>query len=159
MGMTDKNLVKEIIESRPVRCIDCGGKLKYIGGGEYECMDCKELRYDHFGKVRKYLYDHGPSPAPEVVAATGVPNHIVVELLKEGRIELVQNSRFFLQCERCGCAIRFGRICPDCAKELADSIDKAMKESIGEKPQVKAVGKRGGDDKMHYYNKDASDRR
>ena len=153
-GMTEKELVKAIVQRRPITCIECGGKLKYIGGGEYKCIDCHELCYDDFGKVRKFLYDNGPAPAPEVVAATGVSNQIVVELLKEGRIELVENSKFFLHCEKCGCAIRYGRICPDCAKKYSDNLSNAMKEAVGEKP--KAVLKRPDydDQKMHYFNKD-----
>ncbi|MBR1598657.1 MAG: hypothetical protein IJ661_07105 [Lachnospiraceae bacterium] len=153
--MTIKELTKEIIQKRPVICAECGGKLKYIGGGEYRCMDCHEQYFDDFGKVRKFLYENGPSPAPEIVAATGVANHIVVELLKEGRIELVENSKFFLHCEKCGCAIRFGRICPDCAKKFSETISESMKESVGEKPR-KAVfrGSDLEDQKMHYFNKD-----
>lgn len=152
--MTEKELVREIMHRRPVVCRECGEKLKYIGGGEYVCTSCKESCYDDFGKVRQFLYENGPTPAPEVVAATGVPNHIVIELLKEGRIELLENSKFFLRCERCGCAIRFGRICPDCAKKYAQTLSEAMKESVGERPRyVTAAPQKRGDQKMRYYDK------
>ena len=153
--MTDKELARHIIDRRPVACSECGGKLKYEGGGEYKCIECHEISYDEFGKVRKYLYDNGPSPAPEVVAATGVSNQIVIELLKEGRIELIENSKFFLRCEKCGCSIRYGRICPDCARRLADNLDQAMKESVGEKPKMKAYSVTDThkvEQKMYYYN-------
>ena len=151
--MTEKELVKVIMERRPVNCVECGGKLRYIGGGEYKCMDCHELCYDDFGKVRKFLYEDGPAPAPEVVAATGVSNQIVIELLKEGRIELVENSKFFLHCEKCGCAIRFGRICPDCAKKFSKTISEAMKESVGEKPRAIYNAPDHEKQKMHYFDK------
>ena len=155
--MTDKELVKKIVERRPVACDACGGKLKYIGGGQYECVHCKETCFDDFGKVRQFLYENGPSPAPVVVAATGVNSNIVIELLKQGRIELVNDSRFFLSCERCGCAIRYGRICPDCAKKDADKISEELRESIGEKPMKVVTIKKDKDHKMRYYSVDKDD--
>ena len=152
--MTEKELVKKIVEKRPVNCEKCGEKLKYEGGGEYRCFRCKTGCYDDFGKVRKYLYENGPAPAPVVVEATGVSSNIVIELLKEGRIELVNDSKFFLACERCGCAIRFGRICPDCAKKDADKISRELKESIGEKPKKVVTVYREQEHRMRYYDSD-----
>ena len=149
--MTEKQLVKIILEKRPIACSECGGKLHYIGGGEYECMECSAHCLDDFGKVRKYLYEHGPTPAQAICAATGVSTFIVEELLKEGRIEVVENSKIFPRCERCGCAIRYGRICPDCAKKDTEKLRDGMREYIGEKPRVVSM-KRHEPQKMRYFD-------
>ena len=152
--MTEKELVKKIVEKRPVNCEKCGDKLIYEGGGEYRCIHCKTVCYDDFGKVRKYLYEKGPAPAPVIVSATGVNSSVVIELLKEGRIELVNDSKFFLTCGHCGCAIRFGRICPDCAKKDADKISKELREAIGEKPKKVVAAYKDQEHRMRYYDSD-----
>lgn len=131
--MTEKELFKMLVERRPVKCIECEGKLKYNGCGEYECMKCKNVQYDDFGKVKKFLDENGPSGAPTVVASTGVPGYIVTELLKTGRIEIVNNSKIFIKCEKCGCSIKYGRICPECANNIVNNISEELDMVVGEK--------------------------
>lgn len=149
MCMTDKELLKILVEKRPITCMECGGKLRYTGLGEYECIECGNVQMDDFGKVRKYLYENGAQPAPVVVSATGVPGHIVTELLKAGRLEVVQNSKSFINCEECGCSIRYGRICPDCAKDIAHKIGNEM--VIGEKAYKEEPKKVHNSMRMRYF--------
>lgn len=147
--MTDKELLKILVEKRPVTCIECGGKLTYDGLGEYKCMECGNVQLDDFGKVRRFLVENGPRPAPVVVSATGVPGHLVTELLKGGRIETIGNSKVFINCQNCGCAIRYGRICPDCAQNVAQKI--ALEMVVGEKAHKEEPGKVHNTMKMRYF--------
>lgn len=130
-----KKLERMIIQNRPVHCDECGGKMYYLSGGEYECRECGCREYDDFGKVRTFLGEHGPSPAPVIAAATGVKTEVIKHFLKKGRLEIPEGSKYFLQCERCGCAIRYGRFCPECMKELTGGLRAAFHEDVGERPK------------------------
>ncbi len=130
-----KNLERMVIQSRPVKCEVCGEKLYYVSGGEYECKACGAHAFDDFGKVKKFLGEHGPSPAPVIAAATGVRADVINHFLKKGRLEIPEGSKFFLSCERCGCSIRYGRFCPECMRELTGGLHAAFHEDVGERPK------------------------
>ena len=129
------SLEKAIINNRPVHCDKCDGKMFYVSGGKYECRACGHHAYDDFGKVKHYLGEHGPSPAAVISAATGVKTEIINHFLKKGRLEIPEGSKYFLKCERCGCAIRYGRFCPECMRELTGGLHAAFHEDVGERPK------------------------
>ncbi|MBQ9767233.1 MAG: hypothetical protein IJW37_03945 [Lachnospiraceae bacterium] len=131
----NKDLEKTIIQDRPIHCSKCDGKLFYVSGGKYECRACGHHDYDDFGKVKHFLGEHGPSPAPVIAAATGVKTEIINHFLKKGRLEIPEGSKYFLQCERCQCAIRYGRFCPECMRELTGGLRAAFHEDVGERPK------------------------
>lgn len=153
--MTDKELLKRLVEKRPINCAECGGKLHYIGVGEYECVNCGCIVLDDFGKVRNYLYENGSMPAPIVSAATGVSPNLVVEMLKSGRIEILENSKAFISCEKCGCSIRYGRICPDCVRGEMTKMYTEMDGIVGEKPQEKKMVQSRQKERMRYFSRDS----
>lgn len=84
---------------------------------------------------RKDVLCFGPSPAVVIAAGTGVKPEIINHFLKKGRLEIPEGSKYFLQCERCGCAIRYGRFCPECMRELTGGIRAAFHEDVGERPK------------------------
>lgn len=143
--MTD--LEKLIMERRPIFCKKCGGKLYYQDSGYYQCEDCSAGEYDDFGKIKIYLEEHGPTPELWISRDTGVAVEIIELFLKNGRLEIPEGSKFYIKCERCGCALRFGRFCYGCTKELAGQLKGAMFEQMGEPPRV--IKKDG---KMHYLD-------
>lgn len=145
--MTD--LEKRIMDRRPMFCKECGGKLFYQAGGSYKCEDCGAEEYDDFGKIKRYLEAHGPSPATFISEDTGVPLEIINLFLKNGRLEIPEGSKFYIKCERCGCALRFGRYCPGCTKELVGQLHGAMFEQMGEKPKQDIEKKK---EKMHFLD-------
>lgn len=142
------DLEKLLISNKPVRC-ECGGKLFHIGGGQYECHTCKNITMDDFGKVKAFLDENGPSPAMVISQATGVSTDIIDMFLKNGRLEITENSKYFIKCEKCGCSIRSGRFCIDCAKELTQGIQRIFFNEVGDKP--KHAPKIQG--AMHYLDK------
>ena len=46
------------IYNRPSVCSVCGGKMLFVGVGEYHCERCKNVEFDDYGKVRNYIEEH-----------------------------------------------------------------------------------------------------
>ncbi len=147
-GMLEmSDIGKVLLTNKPVKC-ECGGKLFHIGSGKYQCETCGSLVMDDFGKVKQFLEENGVMPIVAISQCTGVSVEVIEGLLKEGRVEISENSQYFLDCQKCGCAIRSGRFCVDCAKELAQGVQKIFYNEIGEKPkEPKMQGK------MHFLNR------
>lgn len=150
MANTD-DLEKIILDSTPVKCDICGEKVYYRGCGEFECKSCGKFQYDYFGKVKKYLEEHGPTPSGVISQETGVPQDVISRFLKKGRVEIPDGSSIYIKCEKCGCNIKYGRFCPQCALELATGVKKVLAEDIGEKPKHVSEEMSG---KMHFVKKD-----
>lgn len=128
------NVEKMLLENKPTKC-QCGGKFFHIGGGKYKCEKCGEQILDDFGKVKQFLEENGVSSAFVISQCTGVSMEVIEGLLKDGRVEIAENSKYFLSCQKCKCAIRSGRFCLECARELAGGVKKIFYNEIGEKPK------------------------
>lgn len=146
--MPSNDLEKLLIRNKPARCIRCGGKMEYSGSGKYTCEDCGYVELDDFGKVKEFLDECGPSPLIVIAEATGVEPYIIEMFLKKGRVEIVEGSGAYLQCEKCGCNIRYGKICTDCAKAMTGQLKSLFGEDVGERPTRDK--KKTVEGKMHY---------
>lgn len=138
-----------VTENRPMFCRTCREKMRLIGGGKYKCDSCGEEVLDDFGKIKEFLDANGPATRYEIERETGVRGETVDLFLRKGRIEIPEGSKYFIQCEQCGCNIRFGRYCPACAKQIAGGIKAIFNEDVGERP--KHAKENSG--KMHFLNK------
>lgn len=145
-----KTLETVFLANRPVTCKKCNGKLFYIGSGKYKCDSCNEEYYDDFGKVKEFLEEHGPAPALLIAEQTGVSIDLIGLFLRKGRLEIIENSKFYIDCEKCGCAIRYGRYCPRCSREIFGGIMKMFHEDVGECPKSMPKETEG---KMHFLSK------
>lgn len=134
-------------ELKPTGCSKCGGEVEFRGHGEYRCKVCGNVEMDDFGKIKKYLNENGPTPALIIAENTGVGIDRINQFLKQGRVEIPENSEVFIRCENCGTEIRFGRFCPACASKMSRDI-KGVYE-VGEVPKRKA----GGDGKMRFLDR------
>ncbi|ADQ41183.1 Flagellar operon protein YvyF [Caldicellulosiruptor acetigenus I77R1B] len=113
-------------------CRRCG-KI-YLYDGSPICPQCRKEEEEDFKKVKEYLYDHPGATLPEVSNATGVSPEKILRFLKEERLEIVGESNIILECERCGKAIKTGRLCDECKKEVGTRFlsyldDKKLQES------------------------------
>ena len=146
----------------PEKCPLCGGRLKYVGGGEYKCIRCYRTQMDDYGKVRDYMYKHGAASTADIAAATGVSKQVLVELLKSGKIELLADAGFLLNCERCQRPIRTGKLCERCQR-FVEEVEKYKQESLKPKPVPRI--KRGAAvrttqaGRMRYWDRDRNDDR
>ena len=98
-----------------VSCEKCGAPLKSIRSGQYQCIECGAIEYDDFGKIRKYLDEHGPASKEEITAATGVSKGVVIDFLKQQR--LIVSGKGNNVCVLCGARIAAGTLCADCKGE------------------------------------------
>lgn len=115
--------------NRPTYCSECGGVMIFKGVGEYQCEKCGFLDYDDYGKVRNYIEKHMGANSAEASKATGVPQKHIRDMLKEGKLEIAQNSVIFLKCEICGAMIRSGRYCPKCEMNYHHDLEEMARKS------------------------------
>jgi predicted RNA-binding Zn-ribbon protein involved in translation (DUF1610 family) len=128
----DKVVNRYLAGKRLSRCDACGAVLTYKGLGKYHCEECGNTYLDDYGKIREYLDKHGPAPAVIISRDTGVDRSVVNALLYEGRIEIPEGSKQYLNCEMCGCSLKSGKICPKCASLIGADKDNYY---VGEKPR------------------------
>src|SRR5574344_1604589 len=118
------------------RCEKCGGPLKDPGLGVYICSKCGHQMLSDFGKVKNYIQENGPANAETLSEKTGVSLKKIDKFLRQGKIEIPENSDIFIKCESCGTDIRYGRYCPACASRLAKQLSSALVMSeVGEVPK------------------------
>ena len=124
----------DIIRHNTKMCPRCKSKMEYISLGEYRCPACRYLFLDDYGKIRDYIDRHGPSTALEIERETGVPRAVADEYLRSGKLEIVKGPEGYLRCEICGADIRYGRICPKCARTDGAKMKGYYVDDVGESP-------------------------
>ncbi len=124
----------DMIRKQAKICPQCRSKMEYISLGEYRCPQCHHVLLDDYGKIRAFIDEHGPSTAIEIEEGTGVPRAIADDYLKKGRLEIVSGPAGYLRCEICGEDIRYGRICPKCARTDGAKMKGYFVDDVGENP-------------------------
>ena len=112
-------------------CKRCRKIIMYAMGPQL-CDDCKRLEEEDFNKVRKFVRDYPGATIQEVSDATEVSQNTIHKYLREGRLEVAENSPIAIQCEGCGARIRSGRFCPKCSNSLARDMMSAGKTLASE---------------------------
>ncbi|MBO5487705.1 MAG: hypothetical protein J5988_12410 [Eubacterium sp.] len=92
MDVEDK-FARMIQDPYSVKCQKCSGTMHYKGSGIYTCENCGWEYISSFGKVKKYIAEHGPSSAEEISSETGVPRSTINRYIHEGRVEPVPNPK------------------------------------------------------------------
>lgn len=129
-------------------CRRCGRMYNYIGGPPI-CQDCKNADEEVFKKVKDYLYDNPGATLSQVALDLEVSVEKIKMFLKEGRLEITDDSNIVLECERCGKSIKTGRFCRDCQNEVSGDLERTTK-SI---PQDSTDQYKGNGIGMRYLNK------
>lgn len=140
----------EFLNNRPIACSKCKGKLYYQGGGIYKCEDCGNTELDDFGKVREYLEENGIQSAYTIHDATGVSLSLINNFVRDGRLEIPDGSGVYIKCLNCGCAIRYGKYCPQCTSKIVKNLN-GMFAVMGEKPQKEESN---GKNSMRYLGRE-----
>ena len=125
-------------------CEHCHRLFNYPGFGAMYCPMCKTEDEKTRRKIKDWLDEHGTASMYEISAATGVSERLIRQYLRDGMLEIPNNSPVFIKCEKCGCDIRSGRWCPECAAKLSSDL-RGCYAGIGDKP--KNTGK------MRFLNK------
>lgn len=134
-------------------CRRCGKIYTYLGGAPV-CPECKQLDEEDFKKVKEYLYKNPGSNLSQVSADLEISVEKIKRFLKEGRLEITSTEgNMFLECESCGKAIKSGRLCEECERNLAAGFRqtagqmKSELDSLSAEDAKKAIG-------LRYLNKD-----
>ncbi len=109
-------------------CKMCGRIFQY--NNIPYCHSCVLKREEMFVTVREYIWENPDANVPEVSEETGIDEKIILEFLREGRLELKKES-IGLPCERCGAPIRTGRYCEKCTRELDVELKKGLSSAPG----------------------------
>jgi ribosomal protein L32 len=120
-------------------CKECG-KL-FVQNPAGICPDCYRLLEEQEGKVAAYLRDNQRASIGEVHEATGIPEKVILKMIKKGRI--VGNITLEYPCETCGKPITAGRVCTECGRRVLDQI-KADQRSAAKPAEPPASPKFGG---------------
>lgn len=135
-------------------CRRCRKLFNYIASPY--CPRCVDEIDREYRVVRDYIYDHPNEGIKEIADATDVDERSILELLRDGRLELDSGSAA-LQCERCGSNISSGRYCGNCQSSLSNELKRAQ-DSIGFSPtQEKTITDRHNKNK-HKDDKDFNER-
>jgi len=106
--------------------------------GPQLCEDCKKAEEEDFLKVRKFVRDYPGASIQEVSAATEISQATIHKYLKDGRLEVSEDSPIAINCENCGARIRSGRFCVACSATLARDMMSAGKSLSQEKSSSNA---------------------
>lgn len=130
-------------------CRRCRRFFEYMNIGYGLCPSCAKLDNEVFQRVKDYLLEHQTATAQEISDAVGVSKSAIYQYLRDGRIEIPENSPIFIKCEMCREDIRYGRFCPECAVKAQKELNKGTAiidiYEIGERPKHKETAK------MHTY--------
>lgn len=120
-------------------CSRCGKIYAYDGFNI--CISCRRKEEEDFKKVKDYIYENPGANISEVSEETGIETRKIIEFLRQGRLEVLDEHNMLLSCERCGVSIRTGRFCGKCTIEM----EREFKQSIGggNKSKLKQTGKGG----------------
>jgi flagellar operon protein (TIGR03826 family) len=132
-------------------------KIFMWAAGYQICEACKKLEEEEFERVRKFLRDYPGATINEVSEATEVSTQLIYRFLRDGRLEVTDNSPIALQCENCGIRILSGRFCVSCSKKLAAEMmnaGKSLKDSLDHKREKRQEDEELGLRYMHEYKRE-----
>jgi hypothetical protein len=72
-------------------CRGCGGIFPFLPRGV--CAACIDLRERRYAEVREWLLDNRGASIAQASEATGVEESLILEFLREGRLEFVGMQR------------------------------------------------------------------
>lgn len=133
-------------------CRKCGKIFSYMGGNPI-CPACKQLDEEDFKRVKDYLYKNPGANMTQVSVELELSIEKIKRFLKDGRLEITSDDgNMILECETCGKAIKSGRFCDECERNLAAGFRSTAGQMKSEMDQIaesskKAIG-------MRYLNKD-----
>lgn len=111
------------------QCRRCRILFNYVASPY--CPRCIDEIDREYRVVRDYIYENPHAGIKEISDATEVNDRTILQLLREGRLEL-DSSVGGLSCERCGTSINTGRYCDSCQAQLSSELRQAQKSIAGD---------------------------
>lgn len=95
------------------------------------CPICRNNDAEEFKAVKDFLYDNPGADIQTVSEVTGVDTKKILKFLREGKLEITDNSpNLILDCERCGAPIKTGKFCNKCISEMEREFRGAVSSNI-----------------------------
>ena len=116
-----------------INCEKCG--RAFNNDGKKMCRRCRSDSDDNYKIVKEYVYDNPGATIVEVHEATGVSEKEILLYLREGRLEITDETNFILDCQRCGVGIKSGKYCDKCSHEMATELRSAITPKKKEEPK------------------------
>ena len=110
--------------------------------GNNTCSDCIDRLDREYRLIKEYIYDHENADIFEISEHTGASEKTILELLREGRLEIA-NTDGLLTCIECSKPISAGRYCSECMAKLEKALRSVVK--IEEKRSGPSLGKMHAD--------------
>ncbi len=126
-------------------CKLCGKPFNYKVN--VYCSGCLGIIDESFEKCRLYLDKKDDIDISKLSEDTGVPEKIILLLLKEGRLEMEDS----LLCERCGRPVISGRLCNECSNSLISELSKTKNN------MQRDYNRLTGNERMHTAYKHEND--
>ncbi|MCH4889303.1 hypothetical protein EZV73_17025 [Acidaminobacter sp. JC074] len=127
-----------------INCKSCG-KMFHSVMGIKRCPACRQADDAKFKMIKEYLYDCPGATIEEVVENLGVERRLVLDFLREGRLETI-GPNMVIQCENCGEPIHSGKYCDKCHREITLNLRSAANAIKKPRKLDKGTG-------MHIKNK------
>ncbi|ACV59571.1 hypothetical protein Aaci_2567 [Alicyclobacillus acidocaldarius subsp. acidocaldarius DSM 446] len=110
-------------------CRRCGKLFNRVGRDI--CPECIKDEDEKLATIRAYLRQHPLANIYEVANGTDVSYDEIVQFIRDGRLLLRNNPNMVYPCERCGTPTQSGRLCANCAKEMARQVQNDSRQEAG----------------------------
>jgi rubrerythrin len=105
-------------------CRECGTLCMDTPNGL--CPRCQQEFFEAEEKVTDHLRDNKNATIDSVHAATKVKKHIIMQMIRAGRII---EGELTYGCEKCGLAITSGQFCPACTTKVLQTLQTSAKKT------------------------------
>jgi flagellar operon protein (TIGR03826 family) len=128
-------------------CKRCGNVFSY--SGNKFCTNCIKEDEEDFVKVKDFLNQNPNAKLVDISREIDVGIEKVRKFLRDGRLEIVGDNNFLIECDNCGTPIKSGRFCEECLRTTRNNLQSASQELTSQKEEREAKKKDGG-----FYFKD-----
>lgn len=128
-------------------CKNCG-RLFNVMSDERICPACEKKLEEKFQEVKAYLDENRGASVEELSREKDVSTKQIKIWIKQERLILSDGSLGGITCEKCGKPICTGRFCDGCKKNMADSLQDAVKPRVIASPKMESDHK----NKMRFLN-------
>lgn len=112
------------------------------------CGACYSKQDELFTEVREYIYAHKKANMQEITREFNIEPLIIEKWIRDGRLEVTEDSPIKPVCERCGTSILTGKYCDNCKRQTLMNLGQVIK--TGEKSNETVVNRRDTSNRMRY---------
>lgn len=134
------------IEAELFTCRKCRRLTNRLVGGL--CGACYSKQDELFTEVREYIYAHKKANMQEITREFNIEPLIIEKWIRDGRLEVTEDSPIKPVCERCGTSILTGKYCVECQGKVIKSLNQALEPSVKSVDTV--INKKDNTNRMRF---------